>query len=88
MFQVMTVDGWYDIMTGGGMEKPPFSAVIFFISFIVLVTFTLLPIVLAVLLDSFKTASWMLNEQDQKTAPAEHISVSRLSLDPLLASLM
>ncbi|EKX37036.1 hypothetical protein GUITHDRAFT_145280 [Guillardia theta CCMP2712] len=88
MFQVMTVDGWYDIMTAGGIGSPSFPTVLFFVSFIVLVTFTLLPIVLAVLLDSFKSANWMLNEQDQKTIPAEHLSVSRLSLDPLLASLM
>jgi len=90
MFQIMTLDSWSnlarDLFPKNETLDP--GVVIFFTSFICLVVFTLLPVVVAVLLDNFSTASRTLREARDKEKLLEERQKEMYTLDPLLECLM
>ena len=90
MFQIMTLDSWSnlarDLFPKNETLDP--GVVIFFTSFICLVVFTLLPVVVAVLLDNFSTASRTLREARDKEKLLEERQKEMHTLDPLLECLM
>ena len=61
MFQVCTGDGWSDdiarpLFTGDPGDRPDPGVAVFFVSFHVIVSWTLLQVVVAVMLDNFTAA--------------------------------
>jgi len=91
MFQIATLDDWGTIArahvdTESGIMH--LSSGIFFMSFLLIVAFTLLPVVVAVLLDNFTVATR--NEKDKqllRLAQAEEQKVV-YGLDPLIKTLV
>ena len=90
MFQITTLDSWSslarDLFPDDETLDP--GVVIFFTSFICIVVFTLLPVVVAVLLDNFTTAARRLREEHDLYKLLEQRSRNINTLDPLLECLM
>jgi len=88
MFQVATFEGWADIarpLFGNGGKATPLVAV-FFTTYIALISWILLPVVVALLLDNFSTMALM-EQQNQKENERQLRNAASSSLDPLLAKL-
>ena len=92
MFQVATLDGWGTIARShvdpdtGIMYA---TSAIFFMTFLLIVAFTLLPVVVAVLLDNFTVATR--NEKDKQLLQAKRNLESQkviFGLDPLIKTLL
>jgi len=98
MFTLMTFDHWTETLAEAQPEDDPFApgAVLFFVSFIVIVCWVLLPVVMAVLLDNFVAASAAekrkATEEDERRrrrrAGAADSADSESPLWPLLEKLM
>ena len=91
LFQCATLDNWAEITRGlfgeDGSGDP--DAILFFVIWLVIVSYTLLPVVVAVLLDNF----WAAARREKEAAIAEKLSKiatqsETSSLDPLLNTFM
>ena len=68
MFQVLCLDGWHRIMVDveDELAQPSFPTAVFFISFIFVVVWVLMPVFVAAILDGYRTASFQLQADDQR----------------------
>jgi len=89
MFQVTTGDQWSDLARGLFQGQPlSWRVCVYFVSFHMIVGWTLLQVVVAVLLDNFSEASDKEKETQRKERSArEGKSVAVTALDPVLACL-
>jgi len=91
MFQCSTVEGWVQILeaVSGSTTDYDVLATVFFVMFIAIVVWVLLPVVMAVLLDNF-TDEMMRDkerEREKKTAETYFQAVESGTLDPFLQTL-
>ena len=75
LFQIMTLDSWSEGIARPVMEKFPYSWV-FFLSFIMIATFTFINLFIAAIVDSFSSASH--EEREENT---RHLKESELQED-------
>lgn len=90
-FQIITGDSWCSGIVRLFFDADgnlPYGPVAFFVSFIVIVGWTLLQVVVALLLDNFNTATQKeKNEAAALLAEEQGFEYEMRSLDPVLASL-
>ena len=94
MFRTMCLDGWALIVEDVEREQPSQQVPVqlFFVSYIFVVVYVLIPVFVAAILDGYRTATYMQTRTDQKKKRQE-VTLSdegelRLSIDPVLHSLI
>jgi len=90
MLQVTTLDSWSSLARDLWKEDGTMDAgvVVFFTSFIFVVAFTLLPVVVAVLLDAFAAESTREKTRDDRVKLLSSRESSQFGLDALMETLM
>ena len=90
MFTVSSVDGWQELvvipMSEDSTTVPENALIwIFFVSFIIIVVWTILPVVIAILLESFSSAAYELEQISLRESMG--VDEKHNSLDPVYESL-
>ena len=90
----MCLDGWALLVEDVEREQPdqPVPIKLFFVTYIFVVVYVLIPVFVAAILDGYRTATYMQTRTDQKKKRQE-VTLSdegelRLSIDPVLHSLI
>ena len=94
MFRTMCLDGWALIVEDVEREQPSQQVPVqlFFVSYIFVVVYVLIPVFVAAILDGYRTATYIQTKTEQKKK-RQQVSLSdegeiRLSIDPVLHSLI
>lgn len=89
MFQVLCLDGWADLadtVVDAYVDTPPaFPVSLFFIAYISVVVFALMPVMMAAILDNYRMASLLQGQEDGISTLDNHL---KFSFDPLLHVLL
>jgi len=94
MFRTMCLDGWALLVEGVDREQPEQQVPVqlFFVTYIFVVVYVLIPVFVAAILDGYRTATFIQTKTDQKQKRQEVTLADegemRLSIDPVLHSLI
>ena len=90
----MCLDGWSALVETVEREQPvqPVPVKLFFVIYIFVVAYVLIPVFIAAILDGYRTAAYIQNQAEQKDTRRQ-IALSdetdvRMSIDPILHSLI